>query len=151
MAALKDKDLGRLIEVVDATNGKTVAEMVLELPLNFSGTSGLNRMGDLLFVSGKDNRTMMYSLQTGKQLRQIFGYVIAIDMETKRICTVNRQDEAVVYDEDGKEVAHFHMGSPLRFAQFRDKAAVLVLLTADQKVRTMDLSKPMEVAEAAVQ
>jgi WD40 repeat protein len=140
LAAIKNKDLARLIEVVGAETGKTVAQMILELPLNYGGTSGLDRAGDLLYVTGNDNRTMVYSLQTGKQLRQIFGFVVAIDPETQRVCTVNRRDEAVVYDADGKELAHFHSGSPLRFASFRAKATQLVLLTADQSVRTVDVA-----------
>jgi WD40 repeat protein len=140
-ASVKVKENGRLIEVVDPATGKTVAEMVLELPINFDGTNGLNRVGDQLYMTASDNRTVVFSLTTGKQLRQIFGYVVAIDPETQRVCTVNRRDEAVVYDADGKELAHFHSGSPLRFASFQAKATQLVLLTADQSVRTVDVAK----------
>jgi hypothetical protein len=140
-ASVKDKDSGRLLEVVDPATGKTIAEMVLELPVNYNGTDGLNRSGDLLYMTASDNRTVVYSLTTGKELRQIFGRVVAIDPETKRVCTVNRRDEAVVYDSDGKELAHFHSGSPLRFASFQAKATQLVLLTADQSVRTVDVAK----------
>jgi hypothetical protein len=137
--ALKDKNLGRLIEVVDETTGKTEAEMVLSLPLNYSGTDGLNRAGDLLYVSGEDNRTMVYAMSTGKQLRQIFGEVVAVDPETGRICAGNRKDEAVVYDAEGKELTHYHLGDRIRFVHFRDHGKELVVLTADQTVWTLKL------------
>jgi hypothetical protein len=140
-AAVKVKDNGRLIEVVDAATGKTVAEMVLELPPNYDGTDGLNRAGYLLYMNASDNRTVVYSLSSGKQLRQIFGYVRAIDSGSGRVCTLNRRDEAVVYDAEGKELAHFRVGSPLRVASFIKQGRQLVLLSADQGVRTVEVSK----------
>jgi hypothetical protein len=148
--ALKDKNLGRLIEVVNQTTGKTEVEMVLSLPLNYSGTDGLNRAGNLLYVAGEDNRTMVYALDTGKQLRQIFGEVEAVDPETGRVCAGNRKDEAVVYDAEGTEVAHFHLGDTIRFAHFRDHGKQLVVLTADQTVWTLrldEMKKPLGQAD----
>ena len=137
---MKDKDNGRLIEVVDRMTGKTIAQMVLELPLNFNGTDGLNRAGDLLYMTSTDNRTVVYSLATGKQLRQIFGHIVAVDPESQRVCTVNRRDEAVVYDSNGKDLAHFRSGSTLRHASFREHGTQLILLTADQTVRTVGVA-----------
>jgi hypothetical protein len=142
--ALKDKNLGRLIEVVDQATGKTEAEMVLSLPLNYSGTEGLNRAGDLLYVSGEDNRTMVYALSTGKQLRQMFGEVEAVDPETGRVCTGNRRDEAVVYDAEGKELAHYHLGDAIRFGHFRNHGKELVVLTADQTVWTLKVDAAVQ-------
>jgi hypothetical protein len=135
--AIKDKSLGRLIEVVDQATGKTEAEMVLSLPLNYNGTNGLNRAGDLLYVTGDDHRTMVYALSTGKQLRQMFGEVEAVDPETGRVCTGNRADEAVVYDAKGTELAHYHLGDTVRFVHFREHGKQLVVLTADQTVWTL--------------
>jgi hypothetical protein len=140
-AEVKDRDRGRLVEVVDSATGKTIAEMVLELPVNYDGTDGLNRAGDLLYMTESDNRTAVLSLSNGKQLRQIFGHVIAVDPASQRVCTVNRRDEAVVYDVGGKELAHFRNGSALRFATFQNKGTQLILLSADQTVRTVDVAK----------
>jgi len=148
-ATVKDKDNGRLIEVADRTTGKTLAQMVLELPLNFDGTDGLNRVGDLLYMTSSDNRTVVYSLTTGKQLRQIFGHVVSVDPESQRVCTVNRRDEAVVYDANGKDLAHFRSGSTLRHASFREHGTQLILLTADQTVRTVAVANGDGVAVAA--
>ena len=150
-AVVKDKDNGRLIEVVDRMTGKTVAQMVLELPLNFNGTDGLNRAGDLLYMTSSDNRTVVYSLATGKQLRQIFGHVVAVDPESQRVCTVNRRDEAVVYDSNGKDLAHFRSGSTLRHASFREHGTQLILLTADQTVRTVGVASGEGTTAVAAQ
>jgi hypothetical protein len=150
-AGVKDKDNGRLIDVVDRTTGKSDAQMVLELPPNFNGTGGLNRAGDLLYMTSSDNRTVVYSLATGKQLRQIFGRVVAIDPESQRVCTVNRRDEAAVYDSSGKDLAHFRSGNTLRHASFREHGTKLILLTADQTVRTVGVANGDTTATVAAQ
>jgi len=134
-----NKDAGRLIQVIDNANGNILHELVVEVPLTYVGVNGINVVADKLYLTSDDNRTMVYNLATGAQIRQIFGYVIALDPITGRICTVNRRDEAVVYDNDGTQLADFYMGSPLRFAAFQ-KEGDLTLLTADQKVRTMEIS-----------
>ena len=112
---------------------------MIEVPLTYEGVRGINVVGDNLYLSSDDNRTMVYALSTSAQLRQLFGYVIALDPSLSRVCLVNRRDEAVVYDREGHQIASFHTGSPLRFATFQQGGTHLILLTADQKVRTMEI------------
>jgi hypothetical protein len=138
-SAIKNKDTGRLIQVLDNTSGDILHELAIEVPLTYEGVRGINVLGDNLYLSSEDNRTMVYALSTGTQLRQLFGYVVALDPASSRVCLVNRRDEAVVYDPEGHQVASFHTGSPLRFATFQHGGAPLVLLTADRKIRTMDI------------
>lgn len=139
-AGVKNKDAGRVIQVLDNSNGNVLHEVAIEVPLTYEGVEGINVVGDKLYLSSDDNRTMVYALASGAQLRQFFGYVIALDPVTGRICTVNRRDEALVYDTDGKQLADFYMGSPLRFATFPPNTPNhLILLTADQKIRTMEI------------
>lgn len=151
-AKIKNRDAGRLVQVLDDANGNILHELVLEVPVNYEGVAGINIVGGSLYLTSDDNRTMVYALSGGAQLRQIFGYVIAADPVTGRICTVNRRDEAVVYDAQGQQLANFRMGSPLRFALFQNSAKAhadrLVILTADQKVRTMEI--PAGVQSASV-
>ena len=92
-AAIKDKENARLIEIVDNLTGKLLGEAVVEVPQEYIGVGGVNRVADLLYVTSDDNRTMVYSLDTARQLRQIFGHVVAADPVSKRICTANRRDE----------------------------------------------------------
>jgi WD40 repeat protein len=139
-AAVKSKDDAQLIEVVDTATGKTVDSVVVELSQGYIGSVGLNRVGDQLYVSMKDHRTRVYSLTNGHQLRQMFGSVVAADVGTGRVCMTDRQDEAVVYDAGGKELARLRMGTPLRFSGFVDGGAKLVLLGADQIVRMVPVS-----------
>jgi hypothetical protein len=127
--------------------------VVLEVPATYVGVEGINIVGDQLYLSSDDNRTMVYMLATGAQLRQLFGYVIAADIGSGRVCTVNRRDEAVVYDAQGQQLADFHMGSALRFASFQKSGDApggrLLVLTADQRVRTMVVPSAAAPAEPA--
>ena len=139
--AVKSKDSAGVIQEIDNATGNILHELVLEVPVNYEGLDGINIVGDALYLTSADNRTMVYSMATGVQSRQVFGYVVAVDAASGRVCTINRDDEAIVYDAAGKELAHFNMGSAIRFTAFKDSgqghADRLILLTADQKVRTM--------------
>ncbi|HZQ43340.1 MAG TPA: M48 family metalloprotease [Acidobacteriaceae bacterium] len=138
-AIVKKKDDGRLIEVVDAATGKTTASVVVELSKAYAGTYGLNRVGDLLYATTQDDRTQVYSLKDGRLVRQVYGTMMGEDVATGRICLRNREDEAMVYDASGKELAHVQMGTPVRFAAFVDSGAKVALLGADQVVRMVPI------------
>jgi hypothetical protein len=149
--AIKKKEEGRLIEVVDAATGKTVANVVVALSYAYAGTNGLNRAGDLLYASTEDHRTQVFSLQNGQQLRQIFGTIVAEDVATGRVCLTNREDEAMVYDAGGNELMHVRLGRPLRFAGFVNGGEKMVLLPADQVVQVVNVAATqpaMSVASA---
>ena len=76
---MKEKSAGRVIEVVNPTDGTTRRQVVVEVPKSYAGVDGFNQVGDVLYLSTGDNRTIVYSMVTGKQLRQVFGSVIAVD------------------------------------------------------------------------
>ncbi len=152
-AAVKNRDNAGIIQLLDNATGNILKEVVLEVPLTYDGLDGINIVGDSLYLTSADNRTMVYSLVTSAQTRQLFGFVVAVDSASGRICTVNRRDEALVYDAQGRQLADFYMGSPLRFATFQPNTSTpgsrIILLTADQKVRTMEVPDSPAVSEAA--
>jgi hypothetical protein len=148
-AAVKKKDDGRLVEVVDKATGKTIESVVVEVSEGYTGASGLNRVGDLLYASTGDHRTLVYSLTNGQQLRQMFGTIVAEDVGTGRVCLTNREDEAMVYDATGKELSHLQVGSPLRFTHFVDSGSRLMLLGADQVVRMVPIGAKATMSVAS--
>jgi WD40 repeat protein len=141
---IQNRDKGGLLQVLDSASGKVLHEVVLEIPLDYEGLQGIHVIGDLLYLTGRANRTVVYSAATGAQIRQMFGTLIAADPSSGRICVTNRVDEAIVYDTDGKQLADFYMGSPLRFATFQlnnpTPGSRLMILTADQKFSTMEIA-----------
>jgi WD40 repeat protein len=147
-AQVKFKDAGRIIEIADPSNGKTRTQVVVEVPVTYPGVDGFTRLGDQLYLSADDNRTIVYSLQTGAQLRQVFGVVVATDIPSERIATINRRDELVVYDRAGVELQHLKLGSPVRFAALKNKGTQLIVLTADQKVRRFNIDPKPQLSAA---
>ena len=136
---VRQKAAGRIIELVDSANGSSRSQVVVEVPLTYDGVAGFNHVGDLLYLSTGDNRTIVYSFKTGVQIRQFFGSVVAADTKSGRICVTNRRDEVIILDKTGAELLHRSFGSPLRFAQLREDGAMLLVLTADQRVRRIAL------------
>ena len=59
---------------------------------------------------------------------------MATDPASGIICTTNRIGEATVLDQSGKELNHFTLNSPVRFASLSENGADLMVLTADQRV-----------------
>jgi len=137
---VENRDKGGLLQVLDSNTGKVLHEVVLEIPLDYEGLEGIHVVGDQLYLTGGANRTLVYSATTGAQTRQFFGTLIAAHPASGHICVLNRGDEALVYDAHGKQLADFYMGSALRFASFQQSGNRLILLTADQKVRTMEIA-----------
>jgi len=147
--AIKQKPAGRLIEIVNAEDGGVRAEVVVEVPLTYEGVDGFNRVGNLLYLSTGDNRTIVYSLNTGVQLRQLYGSVVAADTASQNICTYNRRNETTVYDKTGAELLHLTLDSPIRFAELRNHGTQLLVLTADQRVATYTIPNGTHVTTAS--
>jgi WD40 repeat protein len=140
--AIKQKQSARLIEVVNSADGTVRSRTVVEVPLTYQGVNGFDRVGDQLYLSVGDNRTIVYSLTTGAQLRQIFGHLVAADQASEIICTFKRRDETIVLDKTGAELQHLTLPSPLRFARLENNATQLTVLTADQHIRHYTIAKP---------
>jgi WD40 repeat protein len=145
VAALKDKDAGVLVEVVSIDKGEVVKAVVLE-HLDTFDSDGVDQVQDTVLMNTEDNRVLLFSAKTGAMMQQVFGYVVGVDRQAGLFCVKNRRDEALVYDLQGKEVAHFEPGTPVRFARFEDGGRKLLLLGADQKIRVMDLQQKTTVA-----
>jgi WD40 repeat protein len=139
VAALKDKDLGRLIEVVSADKGELLKSAVITSPSINDGSYDVNQVQDTVLLSTPDNRVLLFSAKTGALTQQVFGWVVGVDRKTGLFCVRNRRDEVLVYDLNGKEIAHFQPGTTVRFARFEEDGKKLLLLGSDQKVRIMSL------------
>lgn len=145
--ALKHKEDGLLIAVVNSANGTTLKQTVVEAPAHHSEGYALILAGDLFYLSETNNRTYVYSAATGLQLREMFGEAVAFDAASEEVCTINRRNEAVVYDRNGVELQHFRMESPIRFVSLHKGGKELFVLTADQQVARFDLNLSTAVKE----
>ena len=145
VAALKNKNAGVLVEVVSIDKGEVLKAVVLD-HLDTFDSDGVDQVQDTVLMSTEDNRVLLFSAKTGAMMQQVFGYVVGVDRQAGLFCVKNRRDEALVYDLQGKEVAHFEPGVPVRFARFEDGGKKLLLLGADQRIRVMALQQKATVA-----
>ncbi len=145
---IHDKAAARIVEVVNPSDGTTREETAIEVPRSYEGVDTFNRVGDLLYLNAGDNRTFVYSLKTGAQLRQAFGSLVAADAASGRVCLVNRRDELLVLDHDGRELRHLQLGAQARFAALRNQGTELLVLTVDQRVRRYRID-PLNAARLA--
>lgn len=133
--AVKEKPAGRIIEIVNAADGTVRSQVVVEVPRTYDGVDGFSVVGDQLYLSTGDNRTIVYSLKTGVQVRQFFGTLVAADEKSEAVSAVNRRGEIMVMDKSGAEMQHHSLDSPVRFATLRENGGELLVVTANQKVR----------------
>lgn len=133
--AVHYKDSGWLIQILSGANGAVKDQVVIETPIAFDNMNGFDRVENQLYLSLGDNRVVVYDMATGKQMRQVFGNIIAADNATGRICVLNRKDELTVYSNTGQELTHIFVGGQVRFAALRNNAAQVVVLTTDQQIK----------------
>ena len=141
--AIKQKAAGRLIEIINSADGTVRTSTVVEIPLSYRTVDGFSRVGDLLYLSTGDNRTVVYSMKTGAQLRQIFGTLVSADAASGNICISNRRGEVLVFDSAGGELQHTALASPIRFAELRDHGTNLIVVTADQRLHRFTFATPL--------
>ena len=147
LKAVEHKDAALLVTDLAAASGEQKQQVVIEAPVGFDNADELNRVGELLYLSSDNgNRTIVYSMTTGKQLRQFFGGVLEADEATGCIATSNRRDELILFDADGKELQHLTLGSPIRYAHFLKNGSELIVLTADQQVRRIPIEAPRKTS-----
>lgn len=140
VAHLHDKSKGLIIEVLSATTGEMLKSAVLEKPPVYSGVNGLDQVRDTVLMDTADNRVFMFSATDGTIFKQMFGRVVGVSAEAGLFCVRNRSDEIQIYDMSGKEINHLSSNSTVRFAKFDATGKKLMLLGADQKIRTIDLT-----------
>jgi hypothetical protein len=74
LKTLEHKDTAILVTDLAAANGTVKQQVVIDAPIAFKNADDLNLVGDLLYLSlDERNRTTVYSMKTGKQVRQFFG------------------------------------------------------------------------------
>lgn len=139
---------GLLIEVVASRTGEIKREvMVPEHVSDNQRTAAL--YGDYLVVRGNANNSVIYRVSDGKRLGAFYGRAIAGDSKLGLIASTNRDQDVILYDAaTGKELKRVTVDQLPRAVQFiADKNALLVL-TASQRVYSIDLPA-MGQAEAA--
>lgn len=142
---------GLVVEVVSRRTGEP--QRLLIAPETNSGgrderTADL--YGDLLAVRGGNGNTVVYRVSDGARLLAFFGRAIAGDAGLGLIAATNRPQEVTVYEvATGKELQRVTLDHYPLAARFIPEKKELLVLTATQRVYTLDLPAGGPVAGAA--
>lgn len=144
--------VGMLVEVLDGRTGEVRRQIAVPQysRRDFSSDSRSAELyGDYLVVYGNYNNSTIYRVSDGKRLGAFYGRAIAGDEKLGLIAATNREQEIVVYDAaTGKELKRVIVDHLPRAARFIEEKKALMVLTANQRVYTIDLQET-EHAEAA--
>ncbi|MGA3046807.1 MAG: M48 family metalloprotease [Terracidiphilus sp.] len=146
--------VGTLVELLDSRTGDVRRQIAVpqysRQDFNLDSRSA-ELYGDYLVVYGNYNNSTIYSVSDGKRLGAFYGKAIAGDDKLGLIAATNRAQEIVVYEAaTGKELKRVVVDHLVRAARFIQEKQALLVLTASQRVYTIDVPKtrPAETSQA---
>lgn len=134
---------GLLVEVIDSRTGEVRRQIAVpeyRRAKDYTDTRTANLYGDYLVVHGNYNNSTIYRLSDGMRIGAFYGQAIAGDGKLGLIAATNREQDVIVYDatnaREVKRVTVDHLPSAARFIPEKNE---LLVLTATQRVYTIDL------------
>lgn len=131
---------GLLIEVVDSHTGelKRAIQVPERASSNVARTAAL--YGGYLVVHGVANNSVIYRIADGVRTGAFYGRAIAGDGKLGLIAATNRDQDVIVYDAaTGRELKRVIVDQFPRAARFIAAKNTLLVLTANQRVYTINL------------
>jgi outer membrane protein assembly factor BamB len=135
--------IGMLVEILDSRTGAVRRQIALPQPHyrdQYLDKRSAVLYGDYLVVRGNYNNSTIYRVSDGKRLGAFYGRAIAGDGKLGLIAATNRDQEIILYDANtGKELKRVTVDHLPRAARFIPDKKALLVLTASQRVYTIDL------------
>ncbi len=142
LSAMQEKEGDYLLQIFDATNGKQLGRLFIETGKGSFRISDVFATGDNILMTDTQNRVLVYSLSTGVLKGRAFGNKAEIAQKTNLLCIENKKGEVTLYDLNGmRQLETFNFTSSVSFARFNMAGDKLFVLTADQTVFIIDVSK----------
>jgi hypothetical protein len=128
-----------LVEVFEARTHRSVGSVLVETGNLSFRVLGAGAAGDTVIIFDNNNRTLVYSLKSGTQIGKVFGKVMAISPDGRKILVENGPGIADLYDATTLQPGeHFTFPSRIARAEFMELDHLSVL-TADQTVYQFEL------------
>jgi WD40 repeat protein len=138
-----------LVEVCEARTHRMLGSVLVDTGNHSFRVTGAAAAGDTVIVADSRNRTLVYSLKSGQQKGKVFGRVMALSSDGKKMLVQNDPGIADVFDAATLESqVHFSFPSRISRAEFL-KADDLMVLTADQTVYEFGVSGSHQNATAS--
>ena len=130
-----------LLEVLDLRTGAVRADVLIDFGRDSFRPVTLVAAGDHIVIGDNANRTLVYSIETGKTLGHAFGSPLDVATGAPLVCVQNAPGEITVHSLPALERAgEFVFPSEVLFARFSPDGKRLFVLTGDQTAYTIDLA-----------
>ena len=141
MAGFKEKEGDYLLKVLDVKNGHTLGQLLIETGKGSFRIRDVITEGDSVVISDTQNRTLVYSLSTGRQKGQIFGGRAALSAASNLLSVENGDGLLSLYNlQTLEKLEQFTFQSRLSLLRFNPQGKRLFVLTGNQAVYVLDVS-----------
>jgi len=139
MSGLKEKEGDYLLKVLDLHNGKPLGQLLIETGKGSFRIREVIVNGDLIVISDNQNRTLVYSLSTGRQKGKIFGGRADVSTASNLLAAENGDGLMTLYDlESIDKREQFTFPSRISLLRFSEDGKRLFILTANQTTYILD-------------
>ena len=130
-----------LIEIIDLDSGRVRGDLLVNFGRGSFRADKVIAEGDRVIIGDDENRTLAYSLASGKPLGRAFGSPLDVSPGAGQVCVQNGAGEVAIYSvADMQKVDEFVFPSAVAFARFSPDGKRLFVLTKDQTAYTIDLA-----------
>lgn len=142
MSSLKEKEGDYLLKVLDLKNGQPLGQLLIETGKGSFRIREVIVNGDLIVISDSQNRTLVYSLSTGRQKGKIFGGRADVSPASYLLAAENGDGLMTLYDlETLDKREQFTFPSRISLLRFSDDGKRLFILTANQTAYIVDAAR----------
>ena len=139
MSGLKEKEGDYLLKVLNLKNGQSLGQLLIETGKGSFRIRDIIVNGDLIVISDTQNRTLVYSLSTGRQIGKIFGARADVSPASHLLAAENGDGLMTIYDLDSLDKREqFTFPSRISLLRFSEDGKRLFILTANQTVYIVD-------------
>jgi WD40 repeat protein len=130
------------LEVVDSSTGDFIGAAVVRTGKGAFLLRSADSVGDWLILSDNDNRILLYSLSTGEVKARFFGTAPMFSSNGALLSVANDRGQLRIYDlHTLRQLDDLAFSSPIIMDAFSADAQKLLVLTSDQTVYTLDMSR----------
>jgi WD40 repeat protein len=142
MSGLKEKEGDYLLKILDLQNGKALGQLLIETGKGSFRIREVIAKGDLIVITDNQNRTLVYSLSTGRQKGKIFGGRADVSTASNLLAAENGDGLMTLYDlESIDKREQFTFPSRISLLRFSEDGKRLFVLTANQTAYVLDATQ----------
>jgi hypothetical protein len=149
MRAEKKKSHDIYFEILDARSGKTIGGVLVESNAPADTYDEAVSQGDWLVLAKDGQRVMVESLSKGQEILRLRGWMPAIHAATATLSLSPELGQLELYDlKSGQKLKNYRFPAPIAYTRFSAGGGKLLVVTQDQEVFVLDVSKIREDAAA---